>query len=73
MALHGRCGNARGSDRRHLARTSVHLGSAGTFYALVAVQPERDLAVAVMTNAGGDRAEAASVSLARHLIGSQFD
>ena len=53
------------------ARTSVHLGSAGTFYALVAVQPERDLAVAVMTNAGGDRAEAASVSLARHLIGTQ--
>jgi CubicO group peptidase (beta-lactamase class C family) len=50
------------------ALTSVHLGSAGTFYALVAVQPKRDLAVAVLTNAGGDRAEAASVSLARDLI-----
>jgi len=54
------------------AKTSVHLGSAGTFFALVAVQPERDLAVTVMTNAGGDRAEAASISLARHLIGAQF-
>jgi CubicO group peptidase (beta-lactamase class C family) len=51
------------------ARTSVHAGSAGTFFALVAVQPERDLAVAVMTNAGGHRAEVASLELVRELIG----
>jgi CubicO group peptidase (beta-lactamase class C family) len=50
------------------ARTSVHAGSAGTFYALVAVQPERGSAVVVMTNAGGSRAEAASVELARDLV-----
>ena len=50
------------------ARTSVHAGSAGTFFAIVALQPERDLAVAVMTNAGGQRAEAASIAAARELI-----
>jgi D-alanyl-D-alanine carboxypeptidase len=49
-------------------RTSVHAGSAGTFYTLVVVQPERDVAVAVMTNAGGRRAEAASIEAARELI-----
>jgi len=49
------------------ARTSVHAGSAGTFFAVVALQPARDLAVAVMTNAGGSKAEAASVKLAREL------
>jgi CubicO group peptidase (beta-lactamase class C family) len=49
------------------ARTSVHAGSAGTFFALVAVQPERDLAVAVLTNAGGSRAEAASIEAIRKL------
>ena len=50
------------------ARTSVHAGSAGTFYALVAVQPTRDVAVAVLTNAGGSRAEKAAVDLARELV-----
>ena len=51
------------------ARTSVHAGSAGTFFSVVAVQPEQDLAVAVVTNAGGHRAETASAGLARELIG----
>jgi hypothetical protein len=50
------------------ARRRFHAGSAGTFYALVAVQPERDSAVVVITNAGGSRAEAASVVLARDLV-----
>jgi CubicO group peptidase (beta-lactamase class C family) len=50
------------------SRTSVHAGSAGTFFALVAVQPERNLAVAILTNAGGKRAEAASIEAARELI-----
>jgi CubicO group peptidase (beta-lactamase class C family) len=50
------------------ARTSVHAGSAGTFFAIVALQPERDVAVAVVTNAGGSRAEAASKQVARELI-----
>jgi CubicO group peptidase (beta-lactamase class C family) len=50
------------------SRSSVHAGSAGTFYALVAVQPERNVAVAILTNAGGQRAEAASIEAARELI-----
>jgi D-alanyl-D-alanine carboxypeptidase len=36
--------------------SSVHNGSAGTFYAVVAVQPSRDTAIAVVANSGGDRA-----------------
>jgi D-alanyl-D-alanine carboxypeptidase len=51
------------------ARTSLHLGSAGTFFAVVALQADRDFAVAVLSNAGGDQAETASVALVRHLIG----
>jgi CubicO group peptidase (beta-lactamase class C family) len=50
------------------ARTSVHAGSAGTFFAIVTIQPERDLAVAVLTNAGGSKAEAVSIDLARELV-----
>lgn len=38
------------------APASVHSGSAGTFYAVVAIWPSRDLAVAVFASAGGDRA-----------------
>jgi D-alanyl-D-alanine carboxypeptidase len=48
--------------------TSVHAGSAGTFFAVVAIQPERDLAVAVVTNAGGQLAATAATELARELI-----
>jgi CubicO group peptidase (beta-lactamase class C family) len=50
------------------ARSSVHAGSAGTFTALAVVQPERDLAVVVLTNAGGERATAAVVEATRTLI-----
>lgn len=45
------------------ALASVHSGSGGTFYAVVAVWPSRDLAVAVFANAGGERADAASVEV----------
>lgn len=38
------------------ARTSAHDESAGTFFATVAIQPDRDLGVVVMTNAGGEKA-----------------
>ncbi|MDX6479883.1 MAG: hypothetical protein QOG85_393 [Gaiellaceae bacterium] len=50
------------------ARSSVHAGSAGTFTALAVVQPERDLAIAVLTNAGGQQASAATVEATRELI-----
>lgn len=43
-------------------RTSVHTGSAETFYAVVALQPERDLAVAVVANAAGEAVESASAT-----------
>lgn len=47
------------------ASASVHSGSGGTFYAVVAVWPTRDLAVAVFANAGGDRASKACSSILR--------
>ena len=50
------------------ARASVHVGSAGTFYAITIIQPTRDLGVAVFANAGGTRAAAASTDAAKALI-----
>lgn len=35
--------------------SSVHAGSDGTFYAVVAVQPSRDIAIAVVANSGGEQ------------------
>jgi CubicO group peptidase (beta-lactamase class C family) len=49
--------------------THTHTGSAGTFVACVALQPTRDLAVAVATNAGGEKAEAGAKEAMRALIG----
>ena len=43
------------------AIASVHNGSAGTFYAVVALWPSRDLAISVFANAGDERAKAACV------------
>lgn len=51
------------------APASVHVGSAGAFYAITIIQPTRDLGVAVFTNAGGDRAIAATREAAKSLIG----
>jgi CubicO group peptidase (beta-lactamase class C family) len=50
------------------ATTSVHSGSADTFYAVVVLQAERDLAVATVANAAGKRAEQAVVELTRELV-----
>ena len=50
------------------ARSSVHAGSAGTFTALAVVQPERDLAIVVLTNAGGQHASNATIAATRGLI-----
>ena len=50
------------------APASVHVGSAGAFYAITIIQPTRDLGVAVLTNAGGDRAKAASTDAIKALI-----
>jgi CubicO group peptidase (beta-lactamase class C family) len=50
------------------ARSSVHAGSAGTFTALAVVQPERDLAIVVLTNAGGQHASTVTIAATRGLI-----
>jgi CubicO group peptidase (beta-lactamase class C family) len=50
------------------APASVHVGSAGTFYAITIIQPTRDLGVAVFANAGGERATAASTDAVKALI-----
>jgi D-alanyl-D-alanine carboxypeptidase len=50
------------------APASVHVGSAGTFYAITIIQPTRDLGVAVFANAGGERAKAASTDAIKELI-----
>ena len=50
------------------ATASVHSGSADTFYAVVVLQAERDLAVATVANAAGERAARAVVELTRELV-----
>lgn len=50
------------------APASVHVGSAGMFYAITIIQPTRDLGVAVFANAGGDRAAAAATDAVKALI-----
>jgi len=47
---------------------SVHVGSAGTFYAITIIQPTRDLGVAVFANSGGERAKAAATEAVKTLI-----
>ncbi|MBL8979062.1 MAG: beta-lactamase family protein [Gemmatimonadetes bacterium] len=48
--------------------TSTHNGSTGAFYATVFLQPGRDLAVIVVSNAGGDTAAAATVGAGIELL-----
>ena len=50
------------------APASVHVGSAGTFYAITIIQPTRNLGVAAFANAGGERAKAAATDAAKELI-----
>jgi CubicO group peptidase (beta-lactamase class C family) len=50
------------------APASVHVGSAGTFYAVTIIQPTRDLGVAVFANAGAERATAAATDAVKALI-----
>lgn len=42
---------------------SVHVGGTGSFAAFVAVLPERDLAVATVTNSGAKAARASALQL----------
>ena len=49
-------------------RTSAHDGTAGTFYALVAIRPERDRAVVVLVNAYSADAANAANTLALQLL-----
>ena len=49
-------------------RTSAHDGTAGTFYALVAIRPERDRAVVVLVNAYSADAANAANTLAIKLL-----
>ena len=50
------------------APSSVHVGSAGTFYAVTIIQPTRDLGVAVFANAGSERTTAAANDAVKALI-----
>jgi D-alanyl-D-alanine carboxypeptidase len=50
------------------APASVHVGSAGTFYAVTILQPSRDLGAAVFVNAGAERAVAAATDTIKALI-----
>jgi D-alanyl-D-alanine carboxypeptidase len=49
-------------------RTALHDGSTGTFWATVWMQPERNVAVAVLVNAGGELAGAAATDAATELL-----
>ena len=48
-------------------RTSVHAGSAETFYAVVVLQAERDFAAAAIVNAGGEKAAERTIEVVRAL------
>ena len=50
-------------------RTSAHDGTAGTFYALAATQPDRDRAVGVLVNAYSSAVADAANARALHLLG----
>lgn len=41
-------------------RSSTHAGSAGSFYALVTLQPESDVGIAILANSAGERTTKAS-------------
>jgi hypothetical protein len=45
----------------------VHVGGTGAFLAFVAVQPNRDRAVATVTNSGDAKARAAALALWQQL------
>jgi CubicO group peptidase (beta-lactamase class C family) len=53
------------------AASSVHAGGNGEYYALVAIQPSRDLAVAVLTNDGRDEVEEWVSALLKELIATR--
>ena len=70
-ALHtpdGRYGLGWGIQEYTGARSSVHAGGNGQFYALVAIQPERDRAVALLTNYGGDEVESQASTILKSLL-----
>ena len=48
--------------------TSTHAGSAGSFYAIVALQPSRDEGVAIVLNSGGQRSAEAADALLNTLL-----
>jgi D-alanyl-D-alanine carboxypeptidase len=50
------------------APSSTHAGSAGSFYALVALQPSRDEGVAIVLNSGGERSSKAANALLEALL-----
>ncbi|PEN12213.1 hypothetical protein CRI94_14330 [Longibacter salinarum] len=50
------------------ARSSSHAGSVGTFKARATIQASRDLAVAVVTNAGHEDADEATIELRKALL-----
>lgn len=50
------------------AKSSVHAGGNGQFYALVAIQPDRDRAVAFLTNDGGDDVEDQASAILKELF-----
>ena len=52
------------------APSSVHAGGDGLYYALVAIQPDRDRAVAFLTNDGGDGVEEQAAAILKTLLTS---
>ncbi len=48
--------------------SSTHAGSAGSFYAIVALQPSRDIGVAVVANSSGDRSADACEAVLKDLL-----
>ena len=52
------------------APSSTHRGSDGSFYALVALQPSRDVGVAVVLDSAGERSSEAADALLNKLLRS---
>lgn len=50
------------------APASFHTGSTDSFFAIATLVPSRDLAIAVLINAGGERAQAAAVAVTKQLL-----
>jgi D-alanyl-D-alanine carboxypeptidase len=66
--MHDRYALGWGASQIDGVPSSTHAGTAGSFYAIVALQASRDIGVAVVANSGGDRSASACEAVMNSLL-----